>query len=428
MHAVSVPEGGDVTAELPRTEGYESPPDAGSSSLDDVRRTNEQLAALVEISHDITSTLELGEVLLRVVRDARRLLKGKLTSLMLERSGGFETVATDGAGSAYLERQGPAVHNSISGRVLRTGSPVVVEDVLVEPEYHLTEVAAAEGLVSLLSIPLRLKGRILGVLNLYSGEKRHFRTDEVALMTLLAQQSATAIENAELFRQVREAGEGLRAAEKLAALGRLSAGLAHELRNPLNTLSVLTYAMTEQAAESGLQLVDLEVLRSEIQRLNLLVDQFLDFARPRPPRFHRQQVEEVLEEVLLLIGPETTKRGIRIDRAWERTPAVWADGDQLKQVFLNLMLNAVQAMAAGGSLRTVSRRAVGGVVVEIRDTGSGIPAEVRDRLFEPFVTTRAGGTGLGLPISLRIVEGHSGELHVDSSPGEGTTAVVWLPV
>jgi signal transduction histidine kinase len=227
---------------------------------------------------------------------------------------------------------------------------------------------------------------------------------------------------------VREAGEGLRAAEKLTALGRLSAGLAHELRNPLNTLSVLTYAMIEQAAETGLHVADLEVMRSEIQRLNLLVDQFLDFARPRPPRFHRQQVEEVLEEVLLLIAPEAAKRGIRIDRAWERTPPVWADGDQLKQVFLNLMLNAVQAMTSGGRLQTRSQRAVGGVVVEIRDSGPGIPLEVRDRLFEPFVTTRAGGTGLGLPISLRIVEGHSGELHLDSLPGEGTAAVVWLPV
>lgn len=402
--------------------------DADPSSLDEARRANEQLAALVEISRDITSTLDLGEVLLRVVRDARRLLQGKLTSLMLERKGGFETVAADGAGPAYLARPGPMVHQSVSGRVLRTGQAMVVEDVLAEPEYRLTDVAAAEGLVTLLSVPLRSKDRILGVLNLYTGERRRFRPDEIALMTLLAQQSAAAIENAELFRQVREAGEGLRAAEKLTALGRLSAGLAHELRNPLNTLSVLTYAMIEQAAESGLHVADLEVVRSEIRRLNLLVDQFLDFARPRPPRFHRQHVEEVLEEVLLLIAPEAAKRGIRVDRAWEHTPAVWADGDQLKQVFLNLMLNAVQAMNAGGRLHVASRRAVGGVVVEIRDTGPGVPLEVRERLFEPFVTTRAGGTGLGLPISLRIVEGHSGELHLASTPGEGTTAVVWLPI
>lgn len=396
--------------------------------LEEVRQRNEQLAALVEIGRDLTSTLEIGEVLLRVVRDARRLLEGKLTSLMLERGGGFETVASDGAGHAYLSRGRPGLHNTVAGRVVQTGQPITVEDVRADPSFQLNEMAEAEGLVSLLSVPLRTKGRVIGVLNLYTGERREFHAQEVALMTLLAQQSAVAIENAELFRQVREAGEGLRAAEKLAALGRLSAGLAHELRNPLNTLSVLTYAMLEQAAASGLRIADLEVVQSEIRRLNLLVDQFLDFARPRPPRFQRQRVEEVLEEALLLISPEVAKKKIGLDRTWEVTPLVWADGDQLKQVFLNLLLNAVQAMEGGGRLHASTRRAVGGVVVEIRDSGPGIPEEIRERLFEPFVTTRPGGTGLGLPISLRIIEGHSGKLRIESSEGEGTVAVVWLPV
>ena len=393
-----------------------------------VREHNEQLAALVEIGRDLTSTLEIGEVLLRVVCDARRLLGGKLTSLMLERDGCFETVATDGAGPAYLSRARPGVHNSVSGRVLQTGQAIGIEDVLAEPGFHLAEVAQLEGLASLLSVPLRTKDRIIGVLNLYTGERRRFPAQDIALMTLLAQQSAVAIENAELFRQAREAGEGLRAAEKLAALGRLSAGLAHELRNPLNTLSVLTYAMTEQAERNGLHIADLEVVRSEIQRLNLLVDQFLDFARPRRPRFERQRLEEILEETLLLIGPEAVKKDIRLERTWSETPAVWGDGDQLKQVFLNLMLNAVQAMESGGRLRAGTRLAAGGVIVEIEDDGPGITAELLDRVFEPFVTTRAGGTGLGLPISLRIIEGHSGTLKLESPTGAGMTAVVWLPV
>jgi two-component system NtrC family sensor kinase len=393
-----------------------------------VRRRNEQLAALVEIGRDLTSTLDIAEVLLRVVRDARRLLQGKVTSLMLERGGGFETVASDGAGRAYLSREPPAVHNSVSGSVLRTGQPITVEDVLAEPHFHLTDVAQAEGLVSLLSVPLRTKDRIVGVLNLYTGEHRRFEVEEVALMTLLAQQAAVAIENAELFRQAREAGEGLRAAEKLAALGRLSAGLAHELRNPLNTLSVLTYAMVEQAEHGGVRVSDLEVVQSELRRLNLLVEQFVDFARPQPPRFQRQRLEEVLEEALLLIGPEAAKKSILLERAWHETEPVWADGDQLKQVFLNLLLNAVQAMEPGGQLRASTERVAGGVVVRIRDTGPGVAREVLDRLFEPFVTARAGGTGLGLPISHRIIEGHSGTLTIDSQVGVGTAAVVWLPV
>ncbi len=393
----------------------------------DVRRRIEQLASLVEIGRDLTSTLDIAEVLLRVVRDARRLLQGKVTSLMLARGAGFETVASDGAGRAYLSREPPAVHNSVSGRALQTGQPITVEDVLAEPHFHLTEVAQAEGLVSLLSVPLRTKDRVIGVLNLYTGEHRRFDMEDIALMTLLAQQAAVAIENAELFRQAREAGEGLRAAEKLAALGRLSAGLAHELRNPLNTLSVLTYAMVEQTEHGGVRVSDLEVVQSEIRRLNLLVEQFIDFARPRPPQFRRQRVEEVLEEALGLIEPESAKKSILVERTWGETEPVWADRDQLKQVFLNLLLNAVQAMEAGGRLHASTEHALGGVVVRIRDTGPGVAREVLDRLFEPFVTARSGGTGLGLPISHRIVEGHSGTLTIESQLGVGTTAVVWLP-
>jgi signal transduction histidine kinase len=393
-----------------------------------VRRRNEQLAALVEIGRDLTATLDIAEVLRRVVRDARRLLQGKVTSLMLERAGGFETVASDGAGRAYLSREPPAVHNSVSGRVLQSGQPITVEDVLAEPDVHLTHVAQAEGLFSLLSVPLRTKDRIIGVLNLYTSEHRRFDPEDVALMTLLAQQAAIAIENAELFRQAREAGEGLRAAEKLAALGRLSAGLAHELRNPLNTLSVLTYAMVEQAERGGVRVSDLEVVQSELRRLNVLVEQFVDFARPRPPRFRRQRLEEVLDEALRLIGPQAAKRSVSLERAWHPTEPVWADGDQLKQVFLNLLLNAVQAMEGGGRLRASTERAVGGVVVRIRDTGPGVAPEVLDQLFEPFVTARVGGTGLGLPISHRIVEAHSGTLTIDSQGDVGTTAIIWLPV
>ena len=220
----------------------------------------------------------------------------------------------------------------------------------------------------------------------------------------------------------------LDADEKLAELGRLSAGLAHELKNPLNTLTVLTYAMMADAETTGVRVSDLAIVQSEVRRLNLLVDQFLDFARPRPPRFERHRVEEILEETLLLVGHEAANREIAIDRGWSDTPPVWADGDQLKQVFLNLTLNALQAIGAVGRLTATTREATGGVVVEIRDDGPGMAPDVLEQLFEPFFTTRPGGTGLGLSISLRIIEGHSGKLTIESKPGEGTTAVVWLPI
>jgi len=396
---------------------------------EDARRGQEQLVTIVEMGRDLSATLDLPEVLQRIVRQARRLLGGKLTSLMLQQKGKWNTVASDGAGPAYRERPLLDTQSSLVGRVLRTGAPVTVADVCDEPDFRLTDVAVREDLHGLLSVPIRSTDRIIGVLNVYTHERRRFRTHEIALMTLLAQQSAIAIENASLYQQTREAGESLRASEKLAALGRLSAGLAHELRNPLNTLNVLAYAMVEEADRAGYATADLEVLQSEIQRMSLLVDQFLQFARPRPPAFQRQLVQEIVEEILLLIGPEARKKGVAISRHTDTdVPATWADGDQLKQVLLNITLNAIQAMPGGGTLSLAVRRASGGVVTEVRDTGAGIPPEIRERLFEPFFTTRRNGTGLGLPIALRIVEAHSGDLRIESHPDSGTTATIWLPL
>jgi signal transduction histidine kinase len=396
---------------------------------DDARQKQAQLANVVDIGRELISTLDLGEVLERTVRHARRLVGGKLASLLLERRGHWETVATDGAGEAYLGRRRLEIHSSLVGRVLQTGAPVNVADVRTEPEFRLGDVAEREQLHGLLSVPLRSKDHVVGVLNIYTEAPRHFRSHEVSLIMLLAQQAAVAIANASLYQQAREAGERLRASEKLAALGRLSAGLAHELRNPLNTLNVLTYAMAEQREAAGLATTDLEVLRSEVRRMSLLVDQFLEFARPRAPSFRRQRVTEIVEETLLLIGPEARKKNVVLERHLDgETPSTWVDGDQLKQVLLNLALNAIQAMPGGGTLGVAVRPAKGGVVIDVRDTGIGIPADIRDRLFEPFFTTRDGGTGLGLPIALRIIEGHSGDLRIESEPGHGTTVSVWLPL
>jgi signal transduction histidine kinase len=396
---------------------------------DDAVHKQAQLAAVVDVGRELICTLDMTEVLDRTVRHARRLLRGKLASLLLERRGRWETVASDGAGPAYLERRPLDIHSSLVGRVLHTGAAVCVEDVRREPAFRLADVAEREELRGLLSVPMRSKGQIVGVLNVYTGETRNFRSHDVTLLTLLAQQAAVAIDNASLYQQAREAGEGLRASEKLAALGRLSAGLAHELRNPLNTLNVLTYAMAQQAPAAGYSTTDLEVIQSEIRRMTLLLDQFLEFARPRAPAFRRQRVQEIIEETLLLVGPEARKRRVAIERLVDQDiPPIWADGDQIKQVLLNLVLNALQAMPGGGTLTVRLGIAGGGVVTEIRDTGAGVPPEIRERLFEPFFTTRDGGTGLGLPIALRIVEGHSGDLRIESEPGAGTTATVWLPL
>jgi signal transduction histidine kinase len=298
-----------------------------------------------------------------------------------------------------------------------------------EGHVRLSELARREGLCTLLSVPLRTKTDIIGALNVYTTELRHFDENDIRLLALLASQSAIAIENAQLYADEMEARERLRQSEKLAALGKLSAGLAHELRNPLNTISMLMYAMAQELPAGGAFGADLRIVQGELRRMSLLVEQLLEFARPRPPHFQRDHLGEIMEETLLLIGPEARTRGVTIYKEWEKAlPPVWVDGAQIKQVFLNLLLNALQAMPRGGSLTVRLHVSGGSLLASIADEGEGIPSEVRANLFEPFFTTKAGGTGLGLSISQRIVEGHNGRLRIFSQPNVGTTAVVRLPL
>ena len=393
--------------------------------------SQERLEALFAIATEISSTLQLEEVLHRVVAHACRLMEARVSSLLLidKEAGTLRPAATHGASEEYLAQPDREVATSLTGEVIQTGRPLHIIDVREEMQYRMAELARREGLCTLLSVPLRTKTAVIGVLNVYTAEPRCFDDNDMRLLTLLASQSAIAIENATLHRDEMEARERLRQSEKLAALGKLSAGLAHELRNPLNTVSMLVYAMSQEMDVNGPFNADLQVVQGELRRMTLLIEQFLEFARPKPPHFQRDRLDEIVEETLLLIGPEARTRRVSIYKEIEKDlPRVWVDGTQMKQVYLNLLLNALQAMPTGGKLTVRIHVSGGSLLTAITDEGGGILPEVRANLFQPFFTTKSGGTGLGLSISQRILEGHNGQIRLFSQPGIGTTVVVRLPL
>jgi signal transduction histidine kinase len=245
------------------------------------------------------------------------------------------------------------------------------------------------------------------------------------------------------MRQVRLHGEKrnlsrrAQMAEKLAAVGTMTAGLSHEIRNPLNAaalqLSVLERRLQRLPKETQPPLLEpLTVVKDEIRRLDHILEDFLQFARPREFVPRTVDVATVVNRVLDLLGGEADRRGIRLERQLAEVPAVAGDEERLRQVLVNLGLNALEAVKDGGLVRVSSRLAEApepspGVEILVDDDGPGVPTESRDRIFEPFFTTKAKGSGLGLSIVHAIVTQHGGRLRVEESPEGGARFVVSLP-
>jgi PAS domain S-box-containing protein len=228
--------------------------------------------------------------------------------------------------------------------------------------------------------------------------------------------------------EVRDLTEQLMRADRLSGLGELVAGVAHEVRNPLGVIRA-SVQMMEQEMEEGCQTAELtHVMLQEIDRLDALVSALLEFGRPSESRFEMVPPKQTLDDVVLLTKQFAKKNNVVVKTEYSQDlPEVRADEDRLKQVFVNLISNAIQAMPAGGRLTIGAGTGDGYLLISFADTGPGISADEQKRIFDPFHTTRAEGTGLGLSIVHRIIDAHSGFIRVESGNG-GATFVVGLPL
>ena len=232
---------------------------------------------------------------------------------------------------------------------------------------------------------------------------------------------------ASLDRQRQE----LLRAERLAAVGRISAHITHEIRNPLNSLGLNAELLAEELepGASAEARALLGAITREVDRLNAVAEEYLRFARLPRPVMAREDLNDVLRGLVDFVEPEMTAAGVNVKREFAPDlPPVWADEGQLRAVFLNLLRNSREAMSGGGaiSVRTV-RAADGGVEATVSDTGSGIPPEQLERIFDPFFSTKSGGTGLGLAFTLQVVKEHGGTIRCQSEVDRGTTFSVHLP-
>ncbi len=239
-----------------------------------------------------------------------------------------------------------------------------------------------------------------------------------------------AVVTIEDVSEIKALTQQLIRADRLAAMGELTAGVAHEVRNPLGIIRASMQLIEDPRSDPEKVREASSIVKQEIDRLDKVIKALLDFGRPSSPTFVRADLNDVLEEVVLFTRRFASRSDVHIVEEFSRDlPAVMADPNQLKQVFVNLITNAVQAMEAGdGGTITVGTSASDGFVrIRLADDGPGIPAEQLARVFDPFFSTRDEGTGLGLTIVHRIVDEHDGHIEVESAAGKGTTFTIYLP-
>jgi signal transduction histidine kinase len=302
---------------------------------------------------------------------------------------------------------------------------------------------------SLVVIPLFAKDKALGAIAAdFVEPNKNITKEALESVMVFAQQAGLAIHNAFMYQELktfsqqmeekiqkttadlRKTEAQLIRSDKLAALGQLAAGIAHEIRNPLTSINILIHSMTEDLPSGDSHKEDLKVIEEEINRINEIVDQFLRFAKPARPLLEKADVLSVFEETLQLLRPQIEKQQIVIQKGFQALPIIQMDREQMKQAILNLLLNAIQAMPGGGHLTLRSQNSKDGqwIHILIKDSGVGIPDEDMNRLFDPFFSTKERGIGLGLSIAHRIIDQHHGKIEVESAPGKGTLFTVWLPI
>jgi signal transduction histidine kinase len=323
-------------------------------------------------------------------------------------------------------------------RYLQKIGEIVIREELIKGS-NIQELKNVVDKLSLLeaevSIPLILKGQLIGMINLsHKFNKDAYSQEDIDLLSTLANQTAIAIENARLYEDLKKSKTYIRRADRLASLGTLTAGLAHEIRNPLVAIKTFTQLLPERLEDEEFRNQFLNIASGEVDRISLLINELLDFARPSDPKLEMEEVNGILDGMILLVSTESKKKHIEVVKNYAQDlPLISVDREQIKQVFLNILLNAVEATSENGKITVTTRSFLkpGGepyVQVGFSDTGCGIPAEYIEDIFNPFFTTKNKGSGLGLSISNQIIQDHNGYISVESELNTGSSFFVNLPL
>jgi signal transduction histidine kinase len=322
----------------------------------------------------------------------------------------------------------PLHGGSVPAHVLRTQSVVVIDDLGTDKRFRGPSLLRDRAVVSSINVPLYGHARPFGVLGAHAVCRRTFTTGDLNFLQMVAHLLSAAMHGAALADGTKMPAT-MHRAEQMMAIGQVAAGVAHELRNPLTSIKGLVQVNLREAKMRGLPADDLAVIEHEIRRMERTLQTFLDFARPPQPDRMPLALGEIVDRVFALVGGRARKQAVTLRHARKAPVTVNADQDQLQQLLLNLVLNALDAMPDGGTVEVdVPEPGDGFVELIVRDTGPGIAPHILPKVFETFVSSKETGVGLGLPVSQRIAEDHGGTLSAYNLPGGGACFVLRLPL
>lgn len=381
-------------------------------------------ARLLEVSQQLGSTLELQTLLNGIVEAAKELTESEAASLLLfdpRTNHLYFEAATDNMIEG-ARRTAVPVDSSIAGWVYSNSEPLIVEDALRDPRFFReVDVLTDFQTKNILGVPLRTKDKAIGVIEAVNKLEGDYNQEDLRVLQTLAAQAAIAIENSRLFQQ-----------------SDLIAEMVHELRTPLGALTAAAHLLQRPDLPADQRDKLSKTVYQEVQRLNGMANDFLELARLESGRvrFTREPVHlgGLIGECIEIVRPQAEEQDVSLESDLDPSLApVPGDRDRLKQVFLNLLTNAIKYNRQQGIVRVSLSRADDRIRAAVADEGKGIPPEYLPHIFERFYRVpdqegNVGGTGLGLSIAKRIVEAHHGSIDVESTPGEGSTFAVKLPI
>ncbi len=413
----------------------------------EAQRRRDVAEVLARLGRELTGTLETERIAALVTRGLVDLLgaQGSVLFRFEPEDGTLHEIASHGPASDILRGLVLRPGEGIAGRAVAERKVIVTPDVLHEPRVEHTPehraLLTAHGIRAMIGIPLFTHERIIGALAVRDRAGREFSAEELQAVQAFADQTALALENARLYATAQESLTRLREtqaqlvqAAKMSALGQLVSGVAHELNNPLSVIIGYGQLLLSREVPDGMRR-PIELMVAQGDRMAKIVRNLLFFARQRPPERAAVNLQTVVEQTLALRVNQLTLSGITVETEFAaELPQITGDAQQLEQVFLNLLLNAEQAILEARPqgrivVRTRVSEAGDYVCADVVDDGPGIASDALPRVFEPFFTTKmvGSGTGLGLSVSYGILEEHGGRLTVQSRRGE-TTFTVELPV